>query len=99
MIIVSQNKQIITERIELSVENISGEEKAKKIMLESENGKLYELGKYENEERAIEVLKAITATYQASKIFENAGSSCQNQMADKYLKTGTEPFKYEMPKE
>lgn len=62
MIIVSQNKGIVTERIELSIEDSTIDDK-KKIMLESENGKLYVLGYYETEERAKEVLQEIITRY------------------------------------
>ncbi len=53
MIIVSQNKKIITKSMELSIEN------TKRIMVESNCGKLYFLGEYETEERAKEVLQEI----------------------------------------
>lgn len=57
MIIVSQNKKIITKSMELSIEN------TKKIMVESNCGKLYFLGEYKTEERAKEVLEEIYKKY------------------------------------
>lgn len=96
MIIVSQDKLIITDDINIFINKNDIQNKENLYAIENEK---FVLGRYKTKERAKEVLEAITATYQASKIFENVGSSWQNQMADKYLKTGTEPFKYQMPEE
>lgn len=87
MIIVSQNKRIMTESLELSIEDIE-DENAKKIMVESNCGKLYFLGKYATEERAKEVLKEIAKKYENSmwKLGKNT-LSFQDE------------FVYEMPRE
>lgn len=65
--------------------------------INSDNG--VTLATYATEERAMEVLQSIVASYQANKMFESTEASYQNQMADKFLESGTTPFKYEMPKE
>lgn len=62
MLILSQNKKISTKSLELSIEDIANEN-AKKIMVESNCGKLYFLGKYATEERAKEVLQEIITRY------------------------------------
>ena len=62
MIIVSQDKRLLTKSLELSIEDIENKD-AKKIMVESNCGKLYFLGKYATEERAKEVLQEIIDMY------------------------------------
>lgn len=73
MIIVSQDKRLITESLALSIENIDGEEK-KKIMVQEYCGKLYLLGTYATEERAKEVLQEIIKSYVESKKGEESTS-------------------------
>ena len=59
-----------------------------------------ELGYYKTEERAKEVLKAITEIYQANKLIECCKDiTTQNQITEKFLEAKMTPFKYEMPKE
>ncbi len=57
MLILSQNKKLATERLELSIESIN------RIMVESNSGSLYLLGEYATEERAKEVLQEIITKY------------------------------------
>lgn len=83
MVIVSQNKKRVTERIELSIEDSIIDDK-KKIILEATNGKLYVLGYYKTEERAKEVLQEIIELYR--------------HQVNKYHYTSINNV-YEMPKE
>ena len=62
MLIVSQNKKIITESLELSIEPIESK-KEKKIVVQEYCGELYPLGIYATEERAQEVLQDIISFY------------------------------------
>ena len=62
MIVVSQNKRLITESLAISIEDIEGKEE-KKIMIQEPCGKLYLLGVYATEERAKEVLEEIIEEY------------------------------------
>lgn len=57
MLILSQNKKLATERLELSIESLN------RIMVESNSGGLYLLGEYATEERAKEVLQEIITRY------------------------------------
>lgn len=99
MIIVSQDKkQIInferTSNIWVS-EEIDGDFEVFEI---NADGEL--LGIYKTEKRAKEILIAIMASYQANKILECIhGNIEQNQIAEKFLESGTLPFRYEMPEE
>ena len=88
MIIVSQDKRLITESLALSVEDIEGEEK-KRIMVQEYCGKLYLLGVYETEERAKEVLKEILEAY------KNCNYYSHSQMGKGFVINDY----YEMPEE
>lgn len=66
MIIVSQDKRLITESLAISIEDIEGKEE-KKIMIQEPCGKLYLLGVYATEERAKEIIKEIIDTYKFNR--------------------------------
>ena len=66
MIIVSQDKRLITESLAISIEDIEGKEE-KKIMIQELCGKLYLLGVYATEERAKEIVKEIIDTYKFNR--------------------------------
>lgn len=66
MIIVSQDKRLITESLAISIEDIEDREE-KKIMTQEYCGKLYLLGVYATEERAKEVLQEIIERYDVLK--------------------------------
>lgn len=89
MIIVSQDKRLITESLALSIESIEGKEE-KKIMVQEHCGKLYLLGVYVTEERAKEVLNEIIETIKAKSniVIDTEG-----------IKTEFTGNVYEMPKE
>lgn len=99
MIIISQDKKtIINFKGITRVSIVPPVEKGYKYSI-AINGCL-DLGYYETEERAKEVLIAIMASYQANKILEcTHGSIEQNQMVETFLESGALPFKYEMPEE
>lgn len=69
MIIVSQKKTIITESMALSVEKSSNSEQKREIMVQENCGKLYNLGIYDTEERAKEVLEEIVDTYKFNRCY------------------------------
>lgn len=86
MIIVSQDKRLITESLAISIEDIEDREE-KKIMTQEYCGKLYLLGVYATEKRAKEVLQEIIERY------TNWNNLVYGQP------TGECSPKYEMPKE
>lgn len=69
MIIVSQKKTIITESMALSIEKLDDSEQKRQIMVQENCGKLYNLGIYNTQERAEEVLKEIVDTYKFNKCY------------------------------
>lgn len=83
MVIVSQNKRLTTKSMELSIED------TKKIMVESNCGKLYFLGEYKTEKRAKEVLQEIIKAYRDYRTAE----------CDGYTNVLQETAVFEMPKE
>lgn len=100
MIIINQKKSALINFENVADIYIDNKETNKKIYATSSSGiTQYTLGEYKTEERAKEVLSSIIASYQASKMFECANEEVQSQMSNKYIKVGTEPFKYEMPEE
>lgn len=96
MIIVSQDKKITVENLNLGIRN-TGEYNQNYVIYNTQIGE--DLGEYKTEERAKEVLQGIIAVYQVSKMFTCTGSEVQEIIADKYKEKGIEPFKFEMPKE
>lgn len=69
MIIVSQKKTIITKSMSLSIEKLDGSEKKRRIMVQENCGKLYNLGIYDTKERAEEVLEEIVDTYKFNRCY------------------------------
>ena len=100
MIIVSQDKRIITESLELSVEDIEGKEK-KRIMVQEYCGKLYLLGVYETEERAKEVLIEIAQCYCNTKQYEYVSNmpDYSREKVDHLNELAEKAIVYKMPKE
>lgn len=96
MIIVSQDKKTIINFKNITrVSIVPPVEKGYKYSI-AINGCL-DLGYYETEERAKEVLKSIKAAYQSNKILECSESIGQNIIAEKFLEVGMIPFEYNMP--
>lgn len=69
MIIVSQKKTIITKSMSLSIEKLDGSEKKRRIMVQENCGKLYNLGIYDTKERSEEVLEEIVDTYKFNRCY------------------------------
>ena len=88
MIIVSQDKRLITESLAISIEDI-GDKEEKKIMTQEYCGKLYLLGVYATEERAKEVMKDIIDKYEDIQILKYSRESFATR----------DNFVYRMPKE
>lgn len=96
MIIVSQDKKTIINFESITrVSIVPPVEKGYKYSI-AINGCL-DLGYYETEERAKEVLKSIKAAYQSNKILECSESINQNIIAENFLEVGMIPFEYNMP--
>lgn len=93
MIIVSQNKLLITESLALSIEGIENK-KEKKIMVQENCGKLYLLGVYDTEERAKEILQEIIKVYKGTEAFKVSVNRIQDVVGKIAIENG---FVYEMP--
>ena len=93
MIIVSQDKLLITESLALSIESIENK-KEKKIMVQENCGKLYLLGFYDTEERAKEVLQEIIKLYKATETFKAISNRISDEVGAIAIENG---FVYEMP--
>lgn len=93
MIIVSQDKRLITESLAISIEDIEGKEE-KKIMIQEHCGKLYLLGVYATEERAKEVLQEIIKLYKATETFKAISNRISDEVGAIAIENG---FVYEMP--
>lgn len=93
MIIVSQNKLLITESLALSIESIENK-KEKKIMVQENCGKLYLLGVYDTEERAKEILQEIIKVYKGTEAFKVSVNRIQDVVGKIAIENG---FVYEMP--
>ncbi len=92
MIIVSQDKTSIINFDNISCIQIDpsfGNVGCIEINAESENGELYELGIYETEEKAKEVLQEIIQKYE----------SAQSKLGNTYISLEKYDFVYEMPKD
>ena len=55
------------------------------------------LGEYETEERAKEVLQGIYASYSVEELFKRADRDVQDVICEKYKKSETIPFVFQMP--
>lgn len=97
MIIVSQDKKETINYDKITEIVVSGKNICIIDDVYEENGET--IGTYKTEERAKEILGAITAAYQASEIYKYSDIGIRNEMANIYNKLGTTPFKYEMPEE
>lgn len=93
MIIVSQDKLLITESLALSIESIENK-KEKKIMVQENCGKLYLLGVYDTEERAKEILQEIIKVYKGTEAFKVSVNRIQDVVGKIAIENG---FVYEMP--
>ncbi len=107
MIIISQDKMEVfnfNEIFRLYVDNWSNEEFATepncfciKAEKSSDNMICAFLGEYSTEERAKEVLQGIYASYSVEEVFKRADRDVQDIISEKYKKSETIPFVFQMP--
>lgn len=98
MLIVSQEKDIIINFDNVEMLGLNPDYK-KEIFCTFNDG-TEEIGAYNTEERAKEVLQEIIAVHQASKMFmATKGVLTQEEMCKAMIEQGKSIFKYEMPKE
>lgn len=98
MLIVSQEKDIIINFDNVEMLGLNPDYK-KEIFCTFNDG-AEEIGTYNAEERAKEVLQEIIAVHQASKMFmATKGVLTQEEMCKAMIEQGKSIFKYEMPKE
>ncbi len=103
MIIVSQDKEIMNfdNVTRIFIEDFSEDGDGFGIGADtnSAESQCWDLGYYETEQRAKEVLEQIVKAYQASEFYKVSNTDIQASMVETYEKNRTEPFKYEMPAE